>query len=43
MHHEENEGHEESRSQPFMSFMPFMVKTVSGLEPKATTRFAPPN
>jgi len=43
MHHEEHEGQEESGSQPFMSFMLFVVKTVSGLEPKATTRFAPPN
>jgi len=27
----------------FMSFMLFMVKAVSEIEPSATTRFAPPN
>jgi len=27
----------------FLSFMLFMVKAVSGMEPKAITRFAPPN
>jgi len=43
MHHEDHEDHEGLGSGVFMSFMFFMVKAVSGMEPKAITRFAPPN